>query len=751
MSSAVHRRMLKEYMAIQKNAATRPHLELLEPIQEDNLLHWQAILLGTADSAYEGGRFKLDIVIPTNYPIQSPTIRFVTKICHPNVHFKTGEICLDILKSEWTPAWTLESVCVAISSLLTNPEPSSPLNCDAVIAIGPHLNPPEFSSCVRVCRQWNKTFVPFLWETVDDTLFSWRHILKQHDADDSKGDKDEGWLRSIFVKHGHLIRHLSLSWKVSILAAGLSGQCTNLLSLSLTTSALNKTTREAEALATAKRFKLEDGGRTEGERAKKGVTGPVLVPEFEGLFVLRAAMWRSVAEQEQDWTTNQHLWQLVRSNSSLRTLRLSLSEAELCKMATIDVVYDILSSLKDITRLESTTYAILLDRLLDRVPTIQHVQMDSARVGDGFATRTFLGLQTLVIKTFVSSKLFLELLHSLPNLEHFRLIAVDNYREYFRDAALYLDSTPSRLKGLHFNIGKSFDFGKMANYILPWLPDLTEMTLGWLDSVTARALTTYCRSFQIFREPGGAQSTFSLDDNREVSSHLEVLLQECPQLRIVDAICHRVDADRMLALPWICHRLEVLYFQIVGVCRLKAGEQKNLPSIISANDDETDRKLTNKEDILDRYRRGQDQQNKIFTQLALMTHLKVLDLGLEWRNLGHAYWVEQYEVEGQKYVRYTSPYADTLELTLQSGLDQLTGLVNLEVFGFEGINHRLGDQELAWIAVHWVRLRVMRGLQEDSLPMLEPDARRTKLRRRMQELCPNVRHRSLRQVPESYS
>lgn len=88
MSSAVHRRMLKEYMAIQKNAATRPHLELLEPIQEDDLLHWQAILLGTADSAYEGGRFKLDIVIPTSYPIQSPTIRFVTKICHPNVHFK---------------------------------------------------------------------------------------------------------------------------------------------------------------------------------------------------------------------------------------------------------------------------------------------------------------------------------------------------------------------------------------------------------------------------------------------------------------------------------------------------------------------------------------------------------------------------------------------------------------------------------------------------------------------------------------
>lgn len=622
---------------------------------------------------------------------------------------------------------------------------------ELVIAIEPHLDPSELFSCVQVCRQWNEAFIPFLWETVDDTLFSWRHILKQHDTDDSKGDKDENWLRSIFVKHGHLIRHLSLSWKVSILAAGLSGQCTNLLTLSLTTSVLNKTTREAEALATAKNFRPEDGGRTEGERVQQGAAGPVLVPEFEGLFVPRAAMWRTVAEQEQDWMTNQHLWQLVRSNSSLRTLRLSLSEAELCKMATIDAVYDILSSLKHITRLESTTYAILLDRLLDRVPTIQHVQMDSARVGDDFTTKTFLGLQTLVIKTFVSGKLFLELLHSLPNLEHFRLIAVDYHRD-FKDAALYLDNTPSRLKGLHFIISRSFDFGMMANYILPWLPDLTELTLGWLDSVTAKALTTYCRNFQVFREPGGVQSTFSLDDNRDGPSHIEVLLQECPQLRVVDAICHRVDADRMSALPWICHRLEVLHFQIAGVHRLKAGEQKNLLSIISANDDETGRKLTNKEqDILDRHRRGQEQQKKIFAQLALMTHLKVLDPGFEWRNLGHVYRVQYYEVEGQSYVRYANPYADTLELTLQSGLDQLTDLVNLEVFGFEGINHRLGDEELAWIAVHWPRLRVMRGLQEDSLPMLEPDARRTELRRRMQELCPDVRHRSQRQAPESYS
>jgi ubiquitin-protein ligase len=40
-------------------------------------------------------------------------------------------VCLDILKTAWTPAWTLQSVCRAIIALLSNPEADSPLNCDA--------------------------------------------------------------------------------------------------------------------------------------------------------------------------------------------------------------------------------------------------------------------------------------------------------------------------------------------------------------------------------------------------------------------------------------------------------------------------------------------------------------------------------------------------------------------------------------------------------------------------------------------
>lgn len=51
---------------------------------------------GPQDTPYENGIFKLEINIPKRYPIEPPSIRFVTPIYHPNID-NGGRICLDIL------------------------------------------------------------------------------------------------------------------------------------------------------------------------------------------------------------------------------------------------------------------------------------------------------------------------------------------------------------------------------------------------------------------------------------------------------------------------------------------------------------------------------------------------------------------------------------------------------------------------------------------------------------------------------
>ena len=92
----------------------------------DDLYHWSATIMGPEGSPYYGGVFYLNITFPSNYPFKPPKVSFVTRIYHPNINSK-GSICLDILKTEWSPALTVSKVLLSISSLLNDPNPDDPL------------------------------------------------------------------------------------------------------------------------------------------------------------------------------------------------------------------------------------------------------------------------------------------------------------------------------------------------------------------------------------------------------------------------------------------------------------------------------------------------------------------------------------------------------------------------------------------------------------------------------------------------
>jgi ubiquitin-conjugating enzyme E2 D/E len=92
----------------------------------DNLFEWTAMIIGPTKTPYEGGMFRLKIYFPSDYPFKSPKVIFTTKIYHPNIN-TGGIICLDILKTQWSPALTISKVLLSICSLLNDPNPNDPL------------------------------------------------------------------------------------------------------------------------------------------------------------------------------------------------------------------------------------------------------------------------------------------------------------------------------------------------------------------------------------------------------------------------------------------------------------------------------------------------------------------------------------------------------------------------------------------------------------------------------------------------
>ena len=102
----------KMFQRLRKEAAdaqrsTEPDL-VLAP-QQDNLQSWRAWVAGPTDTPFEGGVFELELNIGVRYPLAPPVVRVTTPLFHPNIHDRTGEVCLDILKEAWSPAWTLVS------------------------------------------------------------------------------------------------------------------------------------------------------------------------------------------------------------------------------------------------------------------------------------------------------------------------------------------------------------------------------------------------------------------------------------------------------------------------------------------------------------------------------------------------------------------------------------------------------------------------------------------------------------------
>ncbi|KAL0332046.1 UNVERIFIED_CONTAM: Ubiquitin-conjugating enzyme E2 2 [Sesamum calycinum] len=97
---------------------------------DNNIMLWNAVIFGPNDTPWDGGTFKLTLQFTEDYPNKAPTLRFVSRMFHPNI-YADGSICLDILQNQWSPIYDAAAILTSIQSLLCDPNPNSPANSEA--------------------------------------------------------------------------------------------------------------------------------------------------------------------------------------------------------------------------------------------------------------------------------------------------------------------------------------------------------------------------------------------------------------------------------------------------------------------------------------------------------------------------------------------------------------------------------------------------------------------------------------------
>ena len=143
---SINQRITKETQKLKND----PLEGIIVTKDENNDRYFKILMNGPNDSPYSKGKFHLQIYLPEEYPMVPPKCMFITKIYHPNIDF-LGRICLDILKTEWSPALQIRTVLLSIQCLLSKPNVDDPLNEE----VNKHWLADE-KGAIEKARQWTQ-------------------------------------------------------------------------------------------------------------------------------------------------------------------------------------------------------------------------------------------------------------------------------------------------------------------------------------------------------------------------------------------------------------------------------------------------------------------------------------------------------------------------------------------------------------------------------------------------------------------
>jgi len=231
--------------------------------------------------------------------------------------------------------------------------------------------------------------------------------------------------------------------------------------------------------------------------------------------------------------------------------------------------------------------------------------------------------------------------------------------------------------------------------LLPQMICVTRLHLGRIEKDVLKCMTN---------SPLPLLEEFILDIRQSCSVDVTALVMATyPRLRILKGQGLAMRVTNVCRQPWVCTNLRELQCLIVGVPRMSTEQEKVLaegPPEVPNSKNETQKDAKDAgtprhlrySGVVKLKERSKVVQRQAFAQFARLQQLRILDLG------------------------DTSPWSDhkivcenSLDFSLESGLNQLKTLRNLRVLGIKNLDHRMEEKEAEWMVEHWPNLAMLKG------------------------------------------
>ncbi|XP_058098875.1 ubiquitin-conjugating enzyme E2 2-like isoform X2 [Magnolia sinica] len=80
MSTPARKRLMRDFKRLQQD----PPAGISGAPQDNNIMLWNAVIFGPDDTHWDGGTFRMTLQCSEDYPNKPPTVRFVSRMFHPN-------------------------------------------------------------------------------------------------------------------------------------------------------------------------------------------------------------------------------------------------------------------------------------------------------------------------------------------------------------------------------------------------------------------------------------------------------------------------------------------------------------------------------------------------------------------------------------------------------------------------------------------------------------------------------------------